>query len=350
MSLIFTETFAATQAGQQSTPGKFVMNGSVYISTGSGGRSTGNGYGFGNGGSGQIARQVAAAEEHVTFIAGGAFLMSSAPASESSLIELRSDNNAVSHITVTTGTDRTIAVWRGVNGGALMGRTALPLLTTNSVWYYVEVKATLGDGTAGSVTVMVDGVVVLNLTGVDTRNAGTKAVFDGVRWWCPASNWWLSDLYLCNGAGAVNNDLLQAPNIYGLRPNGNGNSSQGVGSDGNSTDNYLLVDDAGLGGSDWVDLVNTGDQDTYAVTDVGRPNTTPVLGAMVWAFAQKTDAAAREVSMLARSGGTEVAVPATAALVNGVLNYTGAAVEAKPGGGAWTVADLNAMEFGARAT
>lgn len=354
MSLIFTETLnGQTGAAFGSTWGKITTGGNFYNNT-AGGRTPGTSSMLGNGGGALMSRVVAAADEHATFIAGAAIATSGGwtYGTEASLLYLLSDSLATTHLSVTLDTAKKIRVYRG-NLGTLLGTSTSTVMATPGTYYYVEVKATLHDS-AGTVEVLVDGVSVLALTGVDTKNGGTKAVFDSVTWAAAASSWLASDFFICNGAGSTNNDFLYAPNIYWIKPNGNGASSQGVGSDGNSTNNYQLVDDAvnNPDPTDYVDLVNTGDKDTYTFTDVsGIPASRTVLGAMVWSLSQKTDAGARSLSHVARSsGGTETDVATAPALINGTFGAVGAAVEAVPGGGTWDVTELNAMEFGIKAS
>ena len=60
------------------------------------------------------------------------------------------------------------------------------------------------------------------------------------------ANYDYDDLYICDGTtvpGEPVNDFLGDVRVDTLYPNGNGNSSQWVGQDANSTDNYLNVDD-----------------------------------------------------------------------------------------------------------
>ncbi len=92
----------------------------------------------------------------------------------------------------------TLAFTRG--SGILVQNTAVTLAA--NTWYYIEVQARLHD-TSGSVTVRVNGTQVLAATNVDTRNAGTKAVYDQIQLTNAVgstTNQW-DDLYLKLGAG-----------------------------------------------------------------------------------------------------------------------------------------------------
>lgn len=348
MSLIFTDTFVNYPSGTSPPAGKMVFGGAFYNRWGVG-RTPGTQAMGGNGGQGQAKRIVAAADEHATFIAGGAFWRS-ATVADAPLISLMSDAGATTHLTVSrVDSGGLCRVWRGAVGGTLLGTSTLPIMGTGGVYYYLEVKATLDDS-VGAVEVLIDGTSILSLTGIDTKNAGTKTVFDAAQWYAPGSNWQLSDVYLCNGAGSLNNDFLYAPRIYALAPSGNGNSSMGVNQASNSTNNYDSVNDWPTNPAGYVDLLATDDKDTYAFDDVtGLPTTNAVKGAMVWSYAQKTDAGARTLKHVARSGSSETDVTSAPDLVNGTYGLVGAPFETLPGGGTFDIAALNAMEFGIKA-
>jgi hypothetical protein len=349
MSLIFTETFRSVPSST-SFPGKWT--GVTFIRQTSSGRSTGNGSGYGNGASGYLERILDPTEEHATITMGMAALRPSGATTNGSLFHLMSDTATTTHISVRRNTSGYVEVYRG-NIVTLLGTSSSQVLMTDGVYEYLEIKVVLHDS-AGSVDVLRDGASILSLSGIDTKNAGTKTVFDTVRFYSGWNSALISDLYMTNGAGSVNTGLLYAPKVVALWPDGNGAVSNGVGSDGNSTDNYALVDDAStqaMDASDYVDLANTGDEDSYTFSAIpsGVASAASVYGVMAWSYAQKTDAGARSLTHTARSGGSSTDVAATGALVNGTWQGRGSAFESKPGGGGWVASDLNSMEFGIKA-
>ena len=111
---------------------------------------------------------------------------------------LRSDSGVTAHMTFHVTIDGAIEFRRGTMGGTFVAASAPGLVTTED-WYYFEVKARLHD-TNGSVIVRLDNIERLNLTDIDTKNAGTKTVIDSL---VLGSNTVtrFDDLYLKTGAG-----------------------------------------------------------------------------------------------------------------------------------------------------
>lgn len=348
MTLIFTDTFQGREQTEFTVNAQtkwHVFNDPIPVA----------GAGIVSNPNGQIRRNLPLEDQHATLIVGQKWSYRTTGPISSDPVKFMSEG--ITHVSVQwVYADKKIKVYRGTTAGTLLGESAA-VMTVANTFYSIEVKATLHDS-IGSVEVHIDNVNVLTLTGIDTRNGGTKAEFDAVEidfslQCCGYSGEELKEVYFCNGAGTKNNNFLNSPRIVALIPTGNGASSQGVGSDGNSTDNYLLVDeplDTGPNAADYVNLAATGDKDTYIFADApgGIALGNEVYGVMGWSWAQKTDAGARSLVHVARSGANEID-SASATLLNGVYSSVKGAIETKPGGGAWTVTDLNAMEFGIKA-
>jgi hypothetical protein len=117
--------------------------------------------------------------------------------------------------------------------------------------------------TLGTGTIRVNGVTVLGpLTGLDTKAAGTKTTTDTIKLG-NGSGLTISfdDLYLMTGTG---DSFLGDCLVETLYPNGNGNANAWVGSDGDSTNNYLLVSENPPSISDYTGGSTSGQQDMYA--------------------------------------------------------------------------------------
>ena len=310
--------------------------------------------GYSNDNTNGFYKQVAAADENATFIVGVAFKPITAPSSSYAFgLGLLSDSAATTHVSVNVTSAGSVEVRRGAThgtytytGGTLLGTASVTL--SAGVWVYVELKVLLSD-TVGTVDLHLDGYSALSLTGQDTKNGGTKTVFDTLQVLQYSNAYGLvDDLYLANGAGSINNDFIGDCVVETLYPNGNGSSSQFTGSDGNSTDNYLLVDEAGAPStSDYVEDATATDRDLYVMTDLAHASAT-IKGIQLNAYAAKSDAGAKSIKNVLKSGSTTTAYTAQ------TLSTTYAAkvnlVELNPDTStAWTNATVAAIECGVEA-
>lgn len=131
-----------------------------------------------------------------------------------------------------------------------------------------------------------------------------------------------------------------------LLPNGNGVTSEWVGSDGDSVDNYALIDEHPWQGADYVKPTGTGQRDMYQMADLSAASG-QVLAVQVAPSMVKSDAGTPpDTSYVIReSGGTE-----TTEVINGIgiglLQQDTPILHTKPSGGAWTPAVVNDMQVG----
>ena len=235
-----------------------------------------------------------------------------------------------------------------IGPGGTLG-TSTPGLSAD-VWYYVEVKVTIGNSAAFEVRV--NELSVISGTG-DTQNGATTTA-DRVRLRAGSGSGTsttrrFDDFYIADtSGGAPTNDYLGDIRVEAIFPNGNGNTSNLTGSDGNSTDNYLLVDETlTINDADYVESNTVGNKDTYAYTNV-TPTTGTVYGLQPVLRAAKTDAGARSVASVARHSGSET--DGTNQALSTTTRYYADVRETKPGGGAWSISDVNGAEFGVKVT
>jgi hypothetical protein len=244
--------------------------------------------------------------------------------------------------------------WDNTTGKLSVRRAGTTTLGTTTatfsqgVFYFVELRIVISD-TVGVVQLKVDGATVLNLSSQDTLNSGSTA--DRVRFGDGGSSnvpGTVDDLYICDGSGSSPyNTFLGDCKVETRMPNGNGNSSQLVGNDGNSTDNYLLVDETTPNSdTDYVESSTVGDKDTYTYQDLATATGT-VYAVQILPYAKKTDAGSRSIVTVARLSGTEV--DSAAATLASTYSYPSQEIRTtKPGGGAWTISDVNSAEFGVK--
>ena len=241
-----------------------------------------------------------------------------------------------------------LEVRRGNWAGTLLGTGTKTLV--NNVFYYIEIKATFHTST-GSVEVRVNEATDINLSGINTAGAGaasaSRVILGDLNGGGTQPSW--DDYYACDGTGSAPfNTFLGDVRVCSLRPSGNGNSSQLLGSDGNSTDNYLLVDEPGdVDIADYVQSGTVSQKDTYAMTDL--PSATGTVYAVKPVMVvTKDDAGSRSAASVIRLSATEQDS------ANHSLSTSYEWVQdirtAKPGGGTWTVSDVNSMEVGMKVT
>jgi hypothetical protein len=292
--------------------------------------------------------------------------------------------------------------------------TAIGSLTTQpfyfNTWYYLEVNATI-DPTAGAVELRVNGSVWLSYTGVSTRNPGsTNSWASGIRLGCQSpyvNNGYLDDVYILNTSGTFNNTYLGDVSVRALLPSGNGTLQQYTmvvaawaastayprGTtilDSNSNLERVTATNGAPSGATppvwpttvggtvldnnnitWTNLgpqlayklnneqftdedssyvidSTVGDQQRYIYPAI--PSTGVVDAVVVWPRCRKDDAAVRSVRSVAKSGAT-VADNGTDTPLAGAYAYAYGLFETDPAtGAAWTIAAVNAAEFGVKTT
>jgi hypothetical protein len=240
-------------------------------------------------------------------------------------------------------------LFRISRAGTILGTGTIAVKVAAGVFNYLELKVTISD-TVGVVQTWVNGIADLNLSSQDTMNGGNASVNEVfVHNAGGFASIFMDDFVLLDTSGsAPQNDRLGDVRVQGRMPNGNGNSSVLVGSDGNSTDNYLLVDEAAPNSdTDYVESSTVNDKDTYTYEDLTATAGT-VYGVQILPFARKTDAGVRTIKSVARHSTNEVDGP-DQTLPAGYI-YLPDIRQTKPGGGAWTISELNASEFGAKVT
>lgn len=137
---------------------------------------------------------------NATVVVGFAHQINSLAAATSEIAQFYGDTNVTQHNRLTVATNGSLSFWRGATN---LGTSAAGVIAINT-WNYIEVRTVLSD-TVGAVTVRVNGTAVLTLTGLDTMNAGTAAVYDTIRLTGPIASFFntFDDLYVLTGSGAA---------------------------------------------------------------------------------------------------------------------------------------------------
>lgn len=253
------------------------------------------------------------------------------------------DGGTTLHITVIrNSTSGVLEIRRGGGTGTLLASGTQQIF--DSQWNYIEVSCTISD-TVGEVHVRLNGSTTddCSYTG-DTKNAGTNTTIDKV-YLAMGSNMRVSDFYILDGTGsAPNNSFLGDVVVRTLAPSGNGTYSQLLGSDADSVNNYLLVDELPFSGTDYVGSPTTGQKDTYAMADLPA-GVTNVYGVQINGLMAKSDATLGQARLLLRTGGTDYG-GSTRALTTTFTGYYDLYEKNPVTTVAWTPGDVNSMESG----
>lgn len=240
---------------------------------------------------------------------------------------------------------RTDGTLRATRNGTTLATSSNALSAATT--YYIETKVTISDA-SGVVEVRVNGSSTgwINITSQDTKNTA-NAYANVIRLKTVTNAARFDDLYVCDGTGSANNDFLGDVRVDCYLPSGNGNSSQLAGSDGNSTDNYALVDEASQNGdTDYVQSATASQKDTYAFADMSHTPSS-IFGVQVNMVAKKDDSGTRTICSVTRSGGSDTD-GATQALATSYVDYR-EILETDPNtAAAWTRTNLNSAEFGVK--
>jgi hypothetical protein len=251
-------------------------------------------------------------------------------------------DSATNQCGVRITTTGTITVVR--NGTTVF--TGLSTYPADDLWHYIEIKWKIDNAVAaGEFEVLIDGATVLTSTGtIDTQNtANAYATHYRIGSGPNTSSQSLDfdDLYVKDDT-----TFIGEKRVYTLAPDGNGNSSQFTGSDGNSTDNYLLVDETPPNGdTDYVESSTVGHRDLYTFGSLS--GVTGIEAVQVNAYARKTDAAARQINLTTRMSTTDYD-SAAITLGSSFAIHSHLQLVRPSDAGAWTESDVNAAEFGVR--
>lgn len=127
------------------------------------------------------------------------------------------------------------------NGTVATSTTSGPVITANG-WYHIEAKLVCDTGGAGTFEVRVEGVPVMELTGLTTGvHASAAQVAHGAGLTgVSGTNWYMKDYVVWDGAGTANNDFLGSVFAYELTPTADVDFPTGWSSTG--ADGYSILD------------------------------------------------------------------------------------------------------------
>lgn len=157
---------------------------------------------------------------------------------------------------------------------------------------------------------------------------------------------YIDDIFLDDINGETNPAAVPDKRFYYRRANGNGTASELTGSDGDSLDNYLLVDDVPHDGDGtYVKAAAAGLRDLYDTETFTLPANFAVAAVIPLVVAKKTDAAiGTQVKLVAKNGASETV--SSAKNLGTSYGVVLARMTTQPGGGSWDEAGVNAAEYG----
>lgn len=130
-----------------------------------------------------------------------------------------------------------------------------------NTWYRVEIKEDTTTLASTAVEALIDGTSfasgTIDITAAHTNFRIAMTAADSTL------DYIVDDIALNDATGSFQNSWPGEEEVIVLRPNGNGAFSDWGGSDGNSTDNYLLVDEVPPSSTDYVEDNTSGQIDDY---------------------------------------------------------------------------------------
>lgn len=227
-------------------------------------------------------------------------------------------------------------------GGVISGPSSRTINT--SVWRFIEIYCLI-NGASGACQMNYDGSVELPLT---TTNLGSVAI-GGISWGdVNSSTTDLDDLYVLDNSSPGPTGFLNDARIETSFIQTEGTTTLWTPLSG--SDNAAMVDDttAPDGDSTYVYSANVGDYDTYVSANLSVGSAT-VHAVKTNLYARKDGAqGGRAISDVIRHGGVDT--PGTAIDLSSSYLVIGEYHNQTPASTDWTVADVNAAEFGVKLT
>jgi hypothetical protein len=232
-----------------------------------------------------------------------------------------------------TGTGLTTAT-----NGTVIGTSSGPAITAGA-WQQVEIKMVL-DAVAGSVEVRVDGVVKLNLTGVNTGTGPMTQIAHTLA--AANSNWYMKDYFIWNTSGSINNTFFGNCFVHSMIPDGDVSgtwSLTGAANAYQAIDEVDPDDDTTYISSAWPAAT----AEVVTVSDL-PPEATRVIGLMSLVRAIKTDGG--DADLVASLVSTTNTVDGATTPITTAYAYWADVFETDPDtSAAWSVAAANAVKL-----
>lgn len=225
-----------------------------------------------------------------------------------------------------------------------VGSTAAGAIVA-ATWHYIEVEW-LSHASTGVLKLRIDGNTPsgwTDITSADTQDAtGTSLIYNcTVGIGGNAYNTLVDDIYMLDSSGASSNAFLGDVRVPYL-PVTSQTSANFVGSDADSINNHLLLDEVPQNVTDYVESSTVTDRDVYGLTALGLTGTP--YGVKASLFGLDTASASQSLEIDLVSGvvadTTTLALPGSASFISGDITTVD-----PDGGGALTTAIVDALEL-----
>ena len=250
-----------------------------------------------------------------------------------------------------------VSVYMDSNGRLTFTRNGTYLGVASTVfrsysWYYVEIKVTI-DNSNGAIAMRVNGVgdTITFSTGTATTQdtqytanaTANRVYFVGTS---VGSTIVIDDLYICDGSGAANNDFLGDIRVQTILPSADGGTNEWTAS---ANSRYQCVDDPTPDSvTDYISEDTAGQKNTFAFGNV-TPTSGTVKGVATYIAARKDDAGSRSIAPVYGNGTPASDVDGATVSVGDSYIYYSEIKEQDPVAAAdWTIASVNAAEFGVK--
>ena len=239
-----------------------------------------------------------------------------------------------------TAATRKITLYVGNSSLVATGTKILSLAT----WYLLEVYVKISDA-GGVITLKIDGMQDCTFSG-DTK-PGADTNIDRIRFFNNYSSCYWDDIALNDTVSAVDNSWCGDGHVITLAPNANGDLSQLLGSDGDSTDNYLLVDETSQDGdTTYVEGSAVDEKDLYNLAASGLLTNSIIKEVWVEAVCKDTVGAGGLLALVLKTNSVEYA-SADIALGISYATLRGTNHPINPHTSAtWTIGELDALQVG----
>ncbi len=228
--------------------------------------------------------------------------------------------------------------------GSLLGSSAVSVVTTGYQYWEVKVYC---HASAGTVEIYIDGVQVLNLSGLDTQTYGSGGITHA-QWFnvAAAGSAYIDDLVIYDDQGATFNDFVGDLAVIGHLPEADGADTDWTSTEGTQ---YGAVDNVGSGyGTNHIESSVDGHQDCFTVTSSGSYPS--ILGVEVSAHGYNSGGGTAKVTPYTRIGGV-VYYGDELTMSAGSTDKRSYVWEANPATGTlWAKAAVTAAEFGFEVT